>query len=228
MRSDLCIVVPVLDEAERLGDDLRALQPLRNRGASVVVVDGGSNDGSVSIARSQADLVVTAPRGRAAQMNAGAAACSSRVLLFLHADTRLPDDADAVVRRATADHAWGRFDVRIDSPRLLLRIVGLAMNWRSRVTGIATGDQALFVRREVFDAAGGFPNVALMEDVALSRRLKRFGSPACLRERVTTSARRWERHGPWRTIWLMWRLRAAYALGADPARLAILYGYGPR
>jgi rSAM/selenodomain-associated transferase 2 len=226
--AELCIVMPVLDEAERLADALRALQPLRRRGAIVVVVDGGSSDDSLAIARGAADVAVSAPRGRASQMNAGAQACASRVLLFLHADTRLPEDADAIVARATATHAWGRFDVQLDSPRPLLRVVAAAMNLRSRLTGIATGDQALFARRDVFVAAGGYPDIALMEDIALSRRLKRLGPPARLRERVRTSARRWERHGAWRTIWLMWRLRAAYAIGADPARLAKRYGSAPR
>jgi len=162
-------------------------------------------------------------------MNAGAAACPADVLLFLHADTVLPDDADVLVARALAGRrAWGRFDVRIDSPRRLLRVVAAMMNLRSRWSGIATGDQALFVRHELFERVGGFPELPLMEDVAISRRLKRHGRPACLRARVTTSARRWERHGVWRTILLMWRLRAAYFFGADPRALAIRYGYRPR
>lgn len=229
MKPDLCIVMPVLDEAERLAIALRQLQPLRQRGVRVVVVDGGSRDGTLQIAREHADLALVAPRGRAAQMNAGAAACPARALLFLHADTRLPDHADALVQRAIrARCAWGRFDVHIDSPRPMLRIVERAMNLRSRITGIATGDQAMFVRHDVFTAVGGFPDIALMEDISLSGRLKRHGRPACLRERVVTSARRWERHGMWRTIWLMWRLRAAYFLGADPAQLAEQYGYTPR
>jgi rSAM/selenodomain-associated transferase 2 len=162
-------------------------------------------------------------------MNAGAAACPAEVLLFLHADTALPEQADALVRRATRDaSAWGRFDVRIDSPSRALRLVEHMMNLRSRWTGIATGDQAMFVRRDLFDQVGGFPDLPLMEDIALSRLLKRHGRPACLRERVITSARRWERHGVWRTVLLMWRLRAAYFLGADPRQLAIRYGYKPR
>jgi rSAM/selenodomain-associated transferase 2 len=229
MKPALAIVLPVLDEAPTLAQRLQALQPFRQRGARVVVVDGGSQDDTLVIARAQADLVLLAPRGRAAQMNAGAAACPADVLLFLHADTALPAHADALVRRAAlGPHGWGRFDVRIDSPRRLLRVVGALMNLRSRVTGIATGDQAIFVRRELFQKVGGFPDLPLMEDIALSRRLKGHGRPACLRERVTTSARRWEQHGVWRTIFLMWRLRAAYFLGADPRTLAIRYGYRPR
>jgi len=229
MRPALCIVVPVLDEAPTLAARLQALQPLRDRGARVVVADGGSADASLAIARAHADLALPAPRGRASQMNAGAAACPADVLLFLHADTALPPDADLLVRRALRGRLqWGRFDVRIDSPRPLLRLVSSLMNLRSRWTGIATGDQALFVRHELFWRLGGFPELPLMEDVALSRRLRRHGRPACLRERVTTSARRWEQHGPWRTIFLMWRLRAAFFLGADPQALAIRYGYRPR
>ena len=229
MKPSLCIVMPVLDEGERLLAALRDLQRFRQRGVRVVVVDGGSKDNTPQIARAHADLALVAPRGRAAQMNAGAAVCTARVLLFLHADTRLPDNADALVQDATLTrHGWGRFDVHIDSPALMLRIVGGAMNLRSRWTGIATGDQAVFVRQDLFDAAGGFPDIPLMEDIALSAALKKLGPPACLHQRVTTSARRWQRHGVWRTIWLMWRLRAAYFFGADPARLARDYGYQPR
>jgi rSAM/selenodomain-associated transferase 2 len=229
MKAALCIVMPVLDEAATLAPRLRALQPLRQRGVRVVVVDGGSRDGTLDIARAHADLALLAPRGRAAQMNAGAAACPTEVLLFLHADTELPAQADALVRRATLGAlAWGRFDVRIDSPRRALRLVAGMMNLRSRWTGIATGDQAMFVRHELFQQVGGFPDLPLMEDIALSRALKRHARPACLRERVSTSARRWERHGVWRTVLLMWRLRAAYFMGADPRQLAIRYGYEPR
>lgn len=233
----LCIVMPVLDEAPTLAARLRALQPLRQRGVRVVVVDGGSQDDTLAIAQQHADLALQAPRGRASQMNAGAAAClensaaacSAELLLFLHADTTLPDDADLLLRSATLDRfEWGRFDVRIDSPRRLLRVVSVLMNLRSRWTGIATGDQAIFVRADLFQRVGGFPDLPLMEDIAICRRLKSHGRPACLRERVTTSARRWERHGVWRTIFLMWRLRAAYFFGADPRQLALRYGYRPR
>ncbi|MEO6031940.1 MAG: TIGR04283 family arsenosugar biosynthesis glycosyltransferase [Burkholderiaceae bacterium] len=228
MKPALCIVVPVLDEAPDLAARLGGLQQFRKRGVRVVVVDGGSSDDSLAIAGELADLAFVAPQGRARQMNAGAAACTAEVLLFLHADTRLPDNADALVRCAALGACgWGRFDVAIDSPRPVMRIVEGLMNRRSRWTGIATGDQAMFVRGELFHRVGGFPEQPLMEDVALSALLKRHGPPACLRERVTTSARRWERHGAWRTILLMWRLRAAYFLGADPSKLALRYGYRP-
>lgn len=234
MRHALSIVIPVLDEAPTLARRLQDLGTFRQRGARVVVVDGGSGDDTLAIARDHvarglADLALTAPRGRASQMNAGAAACPADVLLFLHADTTLPDDADLLVRQATLGPcAWGRFDVRIDSRRPMLRVVSTLMNLRSRWSGIATGDQTLFVRQELFERVGGFPDLALMEDIAISRLLGKHGRPACLRDRVTTSARRWERHGAWRTIFLMWRLRAAFRLGADPRELAIRYGYRPR
>ena len=228
LKPALCIVVPVLDKAEDLAARLGELQQFRTRGARVVVVDGGSADGSLAIAAGLADLAFVAPQGRARQMNAGAAACNADLLLFLHADTRLPHDADVLVQRATSSgRHWGRFDVAIESPRPVMRIVEALMNRRSRWTGIATGDQAMFVRQDLFHRVGGFPDQPLMEDVALSKRLKRHGPPACLREQVTTSARRWERQGPWRTILLMWHLRAAYFLGADPLKLALRYGYRP-
>lgn len=228
----LAIVVPVLDEAPTLAQRLQALAPLRSRGVRVIVVDGGSADASRAVAVGHADEVLSAPRGRATQMNAGAAAAlaaGARVLLFLHADTVLPVGALRHVARAVAHGAaWGRFDVTIDAGGMAFRVIETAMNLRSRLTGIATGDQAMFVTAEAFDAAGGFPDIALMEDIALSKRLLHIARPACLRVEVRTSARRWQTRGIWRTVWLMWRLRAAYFLGADPTWLAIRYGYRPR
>lgn len=227
--TPLSIILPVLDEAQALPGVLRALQPLRARGAEIVVVDGGSTDATWRLAHAGADRVLLAPRGRAAQMNAGARQAAGAVLLFLHADTQLPPGADQLVDSAIAGGAaWGRFDVRIDSPRPLLRLVSALMNLRSRATGIATGDQAIFVRRDAFDAAGGFPDLPLMEDIALSGLLRRGAAPACLRARVLTSARRWERHGVLRTIVLMWSLRLRWFLGADAQRLADRYGYRRR
>jgi rSAM/selenodomain-associated transferase 2 len=228
-RKPLCIVVPVVDEAATLAQRLLALQPLRARGAWLVVVDGGSADATAEIARAHADRVLQAPRGRGAQMNAGAAAGAAGVYLFLHADTTLPEGADQLVLDAVrAGATWGRFDVCIASRWPMLRLVAALINLRSRLSGIATGDQAMFVRGEVFRAIGGFADIALMEDIELSTRLKAIARPACMQAQVQTSGRRWERHGVWRTIWLMWRLRAAYWLGADPDRLARRYGYRPR
>jgi len=226
----LSIIIPVLDEAATVEETLAALEPLRERGAEVIVVDGGSRDRTVEQARPLADLVLAAPRGRGSQMNAGAAAAHDDVLLFLHADTRLPSDADRLVVDALAgsQRAWGRFDVTIAGRSRLLRVVAAMMNWRSRITGIATGDQAMFMTRAAFARAGGFPDIALMEDVVMSRRLKGIGPPACLTARVTTSGRRWDRDGVVRTIFMMWRLRLAFFLGTEPARLARQYGYGAR
>jgi rSAM/selenodomain-associated transferase 2 len=226
----LSIIVPVLDEAAGVAETLTALAPFRQRGVEVIVADGGSRDGTVALARPLADRVLAAPRGRAAQMNAGAAAASGDILLFLHADTILPADADGLVLYGLADtgRIWGRFDVEIEGRNPLLTVVGGLMNWRSQITGIATGDHAMFVTRDTFNATGGFPDIPLMEDIALSKTLKRAGRPLCLAARVRTSARRWTKNGTIRTIALMWRLRFAYWLGADPAALARRYGYVPR
>jgi rSAM/selenodomain-associated transferase 2 len=225
----LSIIIPVLDEAATIGEALPLLAPLRQRGADVIVVDGGSRDRTAELARPLADAVITAKRARAAQMNAGAAIARGDALLFLHADTRLPDRADRLVTEglAGARRVWGRFDVTIAGKNPLLRVVAFMMNLRSRLTGIATGDQAMFVTREAFRAVGGFPDVGLMEDIAMSRALKRRSAPLCLADKVVTSGRRWETHGVMRTIVLMWRLRLAYALGTPPDRLARRYGYVP-
>ena len=225
----LSIIVPVLDEAEGIAAHLGALDDLRGRGAEIVVVDGGSVDGTAERARAGADIVLAAPRGRARQMNAGAEAASGELLMFLHADTRLPPRADELINEAllATGRAWGRFDVRIEGRHPLLPLVARLMNRRSRLTGIATGDQAIFVRRKAFQTAGGYPDLPLMEDVALSRALKRLSRPACLAGPVLTSGRRWEKHGTLRTILAMWRLRLAFFLGADPRGLAIRYGYRP-
>jgi rSAM/selenodomain-associated transferase 2 len=221
--SWLSVIVPTLNEAQNIVPLLTRLKPLRERGVEVIVVDGGSTDGTPALAAPLADQVLTAPQGRARQMNAGAARAIGVALLFLHADTHLPDDALRAVDFALNRHRWGRFDVRFDSRRPLLRHVARMMNLRSCLTGVATGDQALFVTRVAFESVGGFPEQALMEDIELSRRLKKTGSPACLKTPVITSARRWEEHGAWRTILLMWRLRWAYWRGAEPAQLARRY-----
>jgi rSAM/selenodomain-associated transferase 2 len=225
----LSVIIPVRDEAAIIAAALQALAPFRRRGAEVIVVDGGSRDRSAELARPHADRVIAAARGRGAQMNAGARIARGEVLLFLHADTKLPPDADRLVLRGLGGaNGWGRFDVHIQGQSPLLRLVAALMNWRSRLTGIATGDQAMFASRKIFAEAGGFPEIPLMEDIALSRRLKRIARPTCLAARVTTSGRRWERHGVLRTMLMMWRLRLAFFLGADPAVLARRYGYVER
>lgn len=218
------IIIPVLNEADMIRDALFHLESLRRQGAEIIVADGGSTDGSPALVRETASRVVPAPKGRAVQMNAAAKAATGDYLLFLHVDTRLPENAGTVFAKVFAARAvWGRFDVRLSGNHPLLRIVETLMNWRSRLTAIATGDQAIFVRRDVFERVGGFPEISLMEDIALSTCLRRIARPVCLRERVTTSSRRWERNGTVRTILLMWKLRWLYFLGIDPVKLAAMY-----
>jgi len=221
----LSIIIPVLNEAAGIVHTLAPLQPLRARGCEAMVVDGGSTDASAELARPLADRVIASPPGRARQQNAGAAEARGDVLLFLHADTRLPPDADQLVSDGlrASGRGWGRFDVRLTGDHPMLRVIERMIGVRSRLSGIATGDQAIFVRRDWFTRTGGFPQIPLMEDVALSKALKRLGPPLCLRETVLTSSRRWEQRGVWRTMALMWRLRLEFWLGADPDRLAERY-----
>ena len=223
--AQLSIVIPCLDEARGIGATLASLADARHRGAEVIVVDGGSSDETLELARPGADAVVSAPRGRARQMNAGAEVAKGDILLFLHADTRLPHEADCLLLASLAETGkrWGRFDVQIEGKNPLLRVVAAMMNGRSRLTGIATGDQAIFVTRDLFDEVGRFPQIPLMEDIAITARLRHLARPLCLRAPVTTSGRRWERHGVVRTVLLMWRLRLAFWLGASPHRLAREY-----
>lgn len=221
----MSVIIPMLNEAQVIAGTLAALAPLRLDGHEVIVVDGGSVDQGVTTARSLADLVISSPRGRAVQMNAGARAASGDVFLFLHADTLLPD---AVAKTVIAvlhspEVGWGRFDVRFTSSHPLLRLVAWTMNLRSRVTGIATGDQCIFVKRKWFESVGGFPEIPLMEDVALSRLLARRGRPSCLRATVVTSSRRWEQHGIVRTILEMWAFRLLFFLRVHPELLATMY-----
>jgi rSAM/selenodomain-associated transferase 2 len=220
----LSIIVPMLNEEPTVAATLTALR----RGApqtEIVVVDGGSADASIAAATPLADRVISAPRGRSRQLNAGAAAASGDVLAFVHADTIVPAGFAAAIARALDNPAvaGGRFDVEIDDPRLAYRLIGALISIRSRLGRTATGDQAIFVRRDVFDRLGGFPDLELCEDLDFARRLKRAGRVACLRERVITSARRWQRDGLARTVLRMWTIRTLYLLGVPPARLARHY-----
>lgn len=225
----LSIVLPVLDEAVALDLLLDVLAPLRRRGVELIVVDGGSDDDTVAIAISRSTCVLSAPRGRARQMHAGVQYARGQALLFLHADSVPPVDVDAQIAAALGGGAhWGRFDVRLTGSHAGLGLVAALMNRRSRLTGIATGDQAIFVRADSYARVGGYPDQPLMEDIALSRRLKRLGRPVCLAGPVLSSGRRWEVHGYWRTIGLMWALRFAYFCGVPPRWLARCYGRGPR
>ena len=220
----LSVVVPVLNEAGGMVALLRQLAPLRARGVELLVIDGGSEDDTVALCAGLVDAVLRSARGRARQMNLGASRAQGEVLLFLHADTVLPPDADTLLKNALAAGAqWGRFDVRISGSSPMFRLIAALMNRRSRWTGIATGDQALFVRRALFERLGGFPDQPLMEDIEMSRRLRAVAAPACLRQRVTTSGRRWEEHGVWRTIALMWLLRWRYWRGTPAEQLSRSY-----
>ena len=224
-RPRLSIVIPTLQEAANLNACLNRVAALRARGHEVIVVDGGSRDATVPNAREGADLVLQSARGRARQMNVGARAASGDALLFLHADTRLPEDADRLILAAlaTGGRVWGRFDVRLSGSHWLFTVIATMMNLRSRVTGVATGDQGMFMRSAAFRLVGGFPDIPLMEDVEMSRLLRRLGRPACLRQRAVTSSRRWEQQGILRTVFLMWGLRLAHALGVPPERLVRVY-----
>lgn len=225
----MTIVMPVLNEAAHIREALAPLQSLRARGHQVIVVDGGSADGTLDESDGLVDLALTSSRGRATQLNAGLDRAAGEIVLFLHADTVLPAHADQHIQAtlAVAGRVWGRFDVSIAGRSVLLPIVAAMMNVRSRITGIATGDQAIFAMRSALHSIGGVPVLALMEDIELSKRLKRISPPACLHERVTTSGRRWDLQGPVRTIVFMWALRLAYYLGVSPEWLARAY-YGPR
>jgi rSAM/selenodomain-associated transferase 2 len=222
MKMPLSIIIPVLNEAALLPETLRRLAPVAALGIEVIVVDGGSSDGSPEIAARAGARLLRTHRGRAIQMNVGAQAARGDTLLFLHADTELPLAAVDRIYAALQDgrRAWGRFDVAIRGAGPVLSLVARLINLRSRLTGIATGDQAMFVTARTFLAVGGFPDQPLMEDIELSRRLLPHSRPACLRERVITSARRWEARGTLRTILLMWRLRWQYWRGRSAEDLA--------
>ncbi len=219
----ISVIIPTLNEAPSIVQTLARVR--RTDECELIIVDGGSTDGTPELARPHADRVIAAPRGRARQMNHGAQEASGEVLLFLHADTILPMGFSQLLTQALRDPqiVGGRFDVRLDAEGWSFRMIETMMNFRSRLTRISTGDQAMFVRRQVFLDTGGFPDLALMEDLEFSRRLKRVGQIACLHERVVTSARRWQHDGVFRTILRMWILRLCYFLGVPPERLRGFY-----
>jgi len=221
----ISIIIPVINEEKAIRAQLSRLQVFRDTGHEVIVVDGGSEDASRSLAEMGADQFVLSEKGRATQMNAGARVATGDLLLFLHADTELPEDSIGILNRSVSDNeiAWGRFNVRLSGRHVMFRVIETLMNWRSRLTGIATGDQAIFITKTLFDQAGGFIDIKLMEDIELCARLKKLAKPICLGERVTTSSRRWEKSGIFSTILFMWHLRLAYWLGVDPDRLVQKY-----
>lgn len=221
----ISIIIPVLNDREALAALLSALQPLRAEGHEVLVVDGGSTDGSMTVGRQLADRLMMGGRGRALQMNLGAEFARHDILWFLHADTRLPDNPVPAIQAALAqpERHWGRFDVRLDATGGSYAVIAFMMNLRSRLSGVATGDQGLFVRKQAFHEVDGYREIPLMEDVALSKSLRRLSWPVCLSERLVTSARRWQQQGVVSTVLMMWRLRLAYFLGADPHDLVRRY-----
>lgn len=220
---ELSIILPCLNEAAIVRPALVRLQALRGAAVELILVDGGSRDGTPRLAAPLVDQLLVSAAGRARQMNAGARLARGRVLWFLHVDTAWPESAVALLLAATARTGWGRFDVRLSGERRLFRLIERMMNWRSCLTGIATGDQGIFVVRDWFFAVGGYPQIALMEDIALSKRLKRRGMPACIRQPLITASRRWESQGVLLTVLRMWSLRLAYFFGVDPATLARWY-----
>ena len=221
----ISIIIPVRNEAANIGRLLCALQAYRDRGHEVIVVDGGSVDDTVIIAKSLADTVLQTTAGRSKQMNAGSDQAKGEVLWFLHGDSELPEQADELIITAvtTGTSTWGRFDVRLSGRKILLRVVEKMMNLRSRLTGVATGDQGIFISRKLFEQVGGYPDQLLMEDIALCKELKKYQSPVALRETMVTSSRRWEKNGVIRTVLLMWTLRAAYFFGVPADKLALRY-----
>lgn len=222
MRARLSIVIPTLNEASSIADLLDDLAPLRTAGNEIILVDAGSSDATRQIAETRVDRCIDSVAGRARQMNAGAALAAGDWLWFLHADSRVSTAVigTLLATTETQQRPWGRFDVRLSGRDWRLRIIETFMNLRSRVSGIATGDQGIFVKKPVFDAVGGFPDIELMEDVALSKALRGRSHPLCIKTpKLQTSSRRWEDNGIARTVFLMWRLRLAYALGASPATL---------
>ena len=221
----ISIIIPVLNEAALIVQTLSALQPLRAAGHELIVVDGGSSDDTIALSEPLADQIIRSPRGRSRQMNAGAKIARGEILLFLHSDSLLPKGADQwiICEMEKRGKNWGRFDVRLSGRHFLFRIVELLMNLRSRITCIATGDQAIFVKKKLFETVGGFPDIDLMEDITMSKFLKKYGPPLCLWQKVATSSRRWQRKGIFRTILLMWFLRLIYFYKADPSQLARFY-----
>ena len=231
----ISVIIPVLNEESAVRKKLPEMQWIQESGHELIVVDGGSTDESLHVAKQYSDTAIVSSQGRAIQMNAGARIATGDVLLFLHIDTVLPSDGlNKIItfldhrygqHNSKVKNSWGRFDVRLSGHHFMFRIIESMMNGRSRITGIATGDQAIFVNKELFNKIGGYLEIPLMEDIDISRRLKKVSKPVCIQDQVITSSRRWEVSGIYRTVFLMWRLRLSYWLGVDPVRLAKQY-YG--
>ena len=219
----ISIIIPVINEERNLSATLKSLQLFRSQGHEIIVVDGGSVDNSVSIAQDNADTVIVSQPGRAIQMNNGASVATGDVFLFLHADTFLPVEAEALITKVAGDSFWGYFDIRLSGNNIVFRLIEWLINHRSRLSSIATGDQAIFVTRNIFHNVGAYPEIKLMEDIEISRLLKRIVTPIRLRAPVLTSSRRWEEKGITSTVLLMWRLRLLYFFGVSPDKLSRMY-----
>jgi len=220
----ISIIIPTINEDEVIENTLRPLQPLRNLGAEVILVDGGSSDQTQHIAAPLVDIWIDSPaKGRALQMNLGAAQANRDILWFLHADTVIPEHAERYIINTLKNRRWGRFDLKLSGDNFLLRIVEWMINHRSCWSGVATGDQGIFLTQKLFNKLDGLPEIALMEDIALSRKLKKVAAPGCIKHPLITSSRRWEKNGIVQTILLMWWLRFSYWLGVDPEKLVKLY-----
>ena len=220
------IIIPTLNEEKTILHCLLDLQPLRNR-SEIIVVDGESADNTRTLAAPLAHKVTISEKGRAKQMNIGAWQATGDILIFLHADTRLPENAlQLIQQKINSTRQWGRFDIQLSGNHFVLKVIACMMNWRSRLTGIATGDQVIFVTHRAFEKAGLYPEISLMEDIALCKALKKISPPICLKAKVISSGRRWERNGIYKTIFLMWSIRLRYFFGADPQTLDFLYTHG--
>jgi rSAM/selenodomain-associated transferase 2 len=221
----ISIVIPALNEADAIVATLVPLQTLRKQGFELLLADGGSSDETVALAAPLVDTLIQCEKGRALQMNAGAKKASGQWLLFLHADTQLPKPLSHWFDTLeTTQSCWGFFPIRLSGESIFFRWIERAINWRSKLSAVATGDQCIFVRREPFFKVGGYQNIPLMEDVALSKALRKLSSPLIFSSPVISSSRRWEQYGVFRTVLLMWRLRLAYFLGVKPASLVKHYG----
>jgi len=219
----ISIIIPVLNEEGSIKNLLQQLQTYRKQGHEVIVVDGGSDDNTCAISKLLSDKLITSGAGRALQMNNGAAQSKNEILWFLHADTLITDSSVKLIQKALSENDWGRFNVRLSGSSILFRVIETLMNIRSCLTGIATGDQGMFVKREVFNSVKGFPALPLMEDIELSKKLKLISRPICINERLITSSRRWEEKGILLTVLLMWKLRFLYWLGVSADKLARQY-----
>ncbi len=219
----ISIIIPALNEAEVIEPTLLSLQTLRQNGHEVILADGGSKDNTTTLATPYVDSIVYAPTGRALQMNQGVKNATGDILLFLHADTTLPKHADQLIINALQENRWGRFDIQLSGSAWLFRVIEYCINLRSRITGIATGDQAIFVSHELFETIDGYPDIELMEDIALCRALRKKHRPICLPQKVISSSRYWEQHGIVQSVVKMWGLRLAYFLGVKPNHLKNLY-----